>query len=53
MTHQQLINTYHISTYLTPTVTSLCMVKNFKIIYLTHMIIILNSIFTIMFYPTR
>jgi hypothetical protein len=53
MTHHQPINTCHISTHLALAVTSSCMVKNFKIIYLTHMISILNSVFTIVFYPMR
>jgi hypothetical protein len=36
MPHQQPINTCHISIHLTSAATSSCMVKNFKIIYLTH-----------------
>jgi hypothetical protein len=53
MPHQQLIITCHISTHLASVATSPCMVKKFKIIYLTHMIFILNSIFTVVFYPMK
>jgi hypothetical protein len=53
MSHQQPINICHINTYLVSAATSLCMVKNFKIIYLTHIILILNFIFTVVFYPMR
>jgi hypothetical protein len=53
MPHQEPINTYHINTYLASAATTSCMVKNFKIIYLTHMISILNSVFTVVFYPLR
>jgi hypothetical protein len=52
MPHEQPINTYHISTHLASADTSSCMVKNCKIIYLTHMILILNSVFIIVFYPS-
>jgi hypothetical protein len=51
MTHQQPINTCHISTHLASPVTSSCMVKK---MYLTHVIFILNSVFiTIVFFTTR
>jgi hypothetical protein len=53
ITHQQPINICYISTHIASTVTSSCMLKNFKIVYLTHMIFILNSVFTVVFYPTR
>jgi hypothetical protein len=51
--HHQPINTWHISTYLASAATSSCMVKNFKIIYLTHMMPISNSVFIVVFYPMR
>jgi hypothetical protein len=50
VTHQQPINICHICTYLASASTLSCMVKNFKIIYLTYMISILNFIFTFVFY---
>jgi hypothetical protein len=53
MTYQQLINTCYINTHLALATTSSCMVKKIKIIYLTHIISILNSVFTIVFYLMR
>jgi hypothetical protein len=53
MSQQQPINTCHISTHLASAATSLCMVRDLKIIYPTHMISILNFVFTIVFYPMR
>jgi hypothetical protein len=48
-TSQQPINTCHINIHLVAVVISSCMVKNFKIFYLTHMISILNFVFTVVF----
>jgi hypothetical protein len=53
MPHQQPNNTRHISNFLASAATSSCIVKKFKIIYLTHMISILSYVFTVVFYPTR
>jgi hypothetical protein len=54
MTHQHVINTCHINTHLASATASFVHgKKNFKIMYLTYMISILNFIFNIVFYPTR
>jgi hypothetical protein len=51
--NQHSINICHISISLISSVTLSCILKNFNIIYLTHMIFILNFVFTIVFYATR
>jgi hypothetical protein len=53
MTYQLPINMCHISIYLALAATSSYMVKNFKIFYLTHIVSILNSVFTVVFYLMR
>jgi hypothetical protein len=50
--YQQSINICHVNIHLVSAITSSCMIKKFKIIYLTDMIFILNFIFTVVFYLT-